>query len=115
MNNKPWNIDTTEDIKVIKVLLYNKSEPSLVDYFSSISDVKFTTRASELRYGDTYYYHGDGTNIRITIVPTITILALPRQHRRHNWFYVAIYCHPDDTRFDDFPGFDIINATQYHI
>ena len=115
MNNKPWNLDTAEEVKVIKVLLYEKGEASLVDYFSGISNVKFTTRASEMRYGETYYYRGDGTNIRITIVPTITLSAVPRRYRKPHWFYVVICCHPNDIRFDAFPRFDIVDAIKYRL
>lgn len=115
MDNEQWNLNTAKTIKVIKVLLYEKDGTSIIDYFCSITDVKFTTRASEMRYGETHYYRGDGTNIKIMIVPTITLSAVPRRYRKHHWFYVFICCHPDDTKFDVFSGFDVVDANQYRI
>src|SRR5262245_37591897 len=112
MNNDIWDLDTAEKIKVIKVLVYNDTDKlSLVDYLSRISDIVFTTHASEVRYGETYYFRGIGKNVKATILPTTTLSAIPRLYRKKNWFYVQIYCHPNDIRFDAFPDYDTIPAT----
>jgi len=116
MNNENWDLNTAEKVKIIKVLVYEESENlSLIVYLSSISDLAFSTHASEMRYGETFYFRGIGKNVKATIIPTITLTVLPRKYRKHNWFYVIIYCHPEDTRFDDFPGYITVTATQYNI
>ena len=115
MDNDAWDLDTAEDGKVIRVLLYEKSEASLLDYFSGIADVKFTIHASEMKFGETHYYRGNGKNIKMFIVPTITLYALPRKYRKPHWLYVAVFCHPKDTRFDVFTEFEVIDATRYDI
>ena len=116
MQSDNWNLDTAEHVKIIKVLVYDDaSEISVVGYLSGISDLIFTTRASEMRYGETYYFRGTGKNVKATIVPTITLSALPRKYRKPKWFYVLICCHPDDTRFDVFSGYKVIPAAEYEI
>jgi hypothetical protein len=116
VQNDNWNLDTAERIKVIKVLVYEESNKlSLVDYLSSISDLIFTTRASEMRYGETYYFRGTGKNIKVTIVPTIALSVLPRKYRKQQLFYVLVLCHPEDMRFDTFHGYRTISATQYDV
>ncbi len=115
MDNEAWDIDKAEEIKEIRVLLSGKSEASLLDYFSGIADVKFTIHASEMKFGETHYYRGRGKNIKMFIVPTITLYALPRKCRKPHWLYAAVFCHPKDTRFDVFTGFEVIDATRYDI
>ncbi len=115
-SNDTWNLDTADEIKVIKLLVHEPSnERSLPAYLSRISDLNFSTHASEMRYGDTYYFRGTGKNVRVTIVPTITLSALPRQYRKKDWFFVTIYCHPNDERFDKISGYEIVSASQYNI
>jgi hypothetical protein len=116
MQNDPWDMDTAQEIKVIKFLIYSqKDNLALVDYLSSISDLIFSTHTSEMRYNETYYFRGIGKNVKATIVPTITLSVIPRKYRKPHWFYVAIYCHPNDQRFDTFPGYETILATQYDL
>ncbi len=116
MNSETWNLDTAEKIKVLKLLVHEQADKlSLLDYLSSISDLTFSTHASEMRYGETYYFRGTGKNVKAVIVPTITLSVLPRKYRKKHWFYVAIYCHPNDERFNTFPGFETVSAVQYDV
>lgn len=116
MSDNSWNLDKADKIKAIKVLLHKNSEElAVISYLCSISDIIFSAHASEMRFGDAIYFRGTGKNIKATVVPTLTLSALPRRYRKPHWFYVQIYCHPDDTRFDVFPGFQIIDARQYRI
>jgi hypothetical protein len=116
MQNDNWDINTAEKIKVIKMLVYEEqNQLSLIDYMSGISDLIFTVHASEMRYGETHYYRGMGKNIKATILPTTTLSALPRKYRKREWFYVQIYCHPDDARFDVFLGYRTLPAGQYNV
>lgn len=116
MTKEDWNLDTADNIKVIKLLIYQTPDKTpLTNYLSTISDLTFTVHASEMRYGETYYFRGDGKNVRAIVLPTITLSAIPRKYRKQNWFYVNIFCHPDDLRFDTFPGYDSIPANQYNV
>lgn len=116
MHNDNWDLNTAEKIKVIKMLVNEEqNQLPLVDYLSSNSDLIFTMYASEMRYGETYYYRGTGKNIKVTILPTTTLSALPRRYRKRGWLYVQIYCHPDDARFDVFPGYRTLPGEQYNV
>ena len=116
MQSDSWNLDTAEKIKVIKLLIHEKLDNvSIVDYLSGISDLMFSTHASEMRYGETYYFRGTGKNVKAILVPTLALSALPRKYRKNNWFFVQIYCHPDDARFDTFPNYEITSADQYNL
>ncbi len=111
-----WNFDTANNIKVIKVFIFQEPGKILItDYLCSISDISFKTHASEMRFGETTYLRGEGNNLRAVIVPTLTISSIPRKYRRQNWFYLNIYCHPEDTRFDEFPEFVCESANKYSI
>lgn len=116
MPNDSSSLDTVNNIKTIKLFIHETAEKlSLTEYLKSISDLTFSTHSSEMRYGETYYFRGNGTNIRALIVPTITLSKIPRQYRKQDWFYVKIYCLPDDMRFDTFPDYECAAAHQYNI
>jgi len=116
MSNDVWNIDTADELKEIKLLIReNPNQLPLKDYLSSISDLNFTVHASEMRYGETYYFRGKGTNVRAIILPTKTLSVIPRQYRKQEWFFVRIFCHPTDVRFDTFPNYHSVPAYQYNI
>ena len=116
MQSDSWNLDTAEEIKVIKLLIHEKpGDVPIIDYLRSVSDLVFSTHASEMRYGETHYFRGTGKNVIAIIVPTLTLSGLPRKYRKHNCFFVQIYCHPDDARFDIFPGYEITSANQYNL
>jgi hypothetical protein len=116
MQTDDWNLDTAENIKVIKLLVREKGAAvSLLEYLSSISDLKFFTHASEMRFGDTVYFRGVGKNVKAVIVPTKNLKSIPRKHRSDEWLYLAIYCHPNDRRFDEFSSYETVSAVQYNI
>lgn len=118
MQENNWNIDTAkaDETKVIKLLIYSeKDNMDIVNYLSSISDLTFSTHASEMRFGDTYYFRGSAKNLKVLIVPTINLSVIPRKYRKRNWFYVAINCHQNDHRFDNLGGYITVPADQYNL
>ncbi|MBT3338957.1 MAG: hypothetical protein HN855_09170 [Anaerolineae bacterium] len=111
MPDNTWNIETATKTKSVAfIVLQPKATTSLVEYLSNISDLKFTAHASEFRFSNAHYYRGSSSKSKALIVPTQTLSSIPRKYRKPNWFYLKIFCHPDDLRFETLPTYEHISV-----
>lgn len=110
MSSNDWNINKAKNVKTVAFLVYQPEDKlPLINYFGNISNLAFTVHASEWRFGDTYYYRGSSQDAKALIVPTKTLSAIPRKYRKDHWYYVKIFCHPDDIRFDRFSDYKYLS------
>lgn len=106
----------TPEIKVIKILVHKdlSTEP-IAEYLRNRCGLKFAPRDSDLAYGGEEFLRGVGESVVVTIVPTQNLKGIPRKFRKPGWLYVKIVCTLDDSRFNDFPGYEIVQAGDYQV
>jgi len=104
----------SKEVKAITVFIRApRGQRWILDYLGDFSDLRITQHESHVLYGGTSYYRIEGNHVKATVVSTQGIWSIPLRYQGKSWYYICLHCHPEDTRFDSFPGYEIAPASCY--
>jgi hypothetical protein len=115
-NNDVFYFTADGQYKIIEVFVRARNTPTdICEYITSLAGILFQQRESDVRFGGGSYFRGDGADVSIYAVDARFLWRKPLRCRQSGWQWIRIICKPENTRFDTFPGYEVIPARKYQI